>query len=269
MDATASWSATITLRAWEAEQLALTTGLRLLDVGCGLGEAGLALAAGLGEDGELVGIDASNQMIAAAAAAAAARARSRVTGVMCPVRFSVGDAHALDEPDNSFDAVRSERTLQWLRDPGAAVAEMARVARPGALVSLTDSDWSTFALDIGDGDGDGDTGSRIREAMAASRARPHDVGGRLVELVVACGLAVVVETSATQTWTTWDPDASPAPTGCFSMWSLADDLIETGNLTADAREDFVERIHEAARQGQFSMALTMFAVVAHKPDGQR
>lgn len=104
MDATGGWSATLRLRASEAEQLGLTTGQRLLDVGCGLGDAGLALAIGLGEDGELVGIDASGQMIAAA--------RSRASGVPCPVRFSVGDAHTLEEPDNSFDAVRSERTLR-------------------------------------------------------------------------------------------------------------------------------------------------------------
>jgi len=257
MDATAGWSATVRLRAWEVEQLGLTTGQRLLDVGCGLGDAGLALATGLGDDGELVGIDASGQMIAAA--------RSRAWGVPCPVRFTVGDAHALGEPDNGFDAVRSERTLQWLRDPEAAVAEMARVARTGGLVSLIDSDWSTFSIDIGDGD----TGHRVRQAMGVARARPHDVGGRLVELVRACGLEPVAETSATQTWSEWDPDAAPAPDGCFSMWSLADDLTETGHLASDARDAFVDRVHQAARQGKFSMSLTMFGVVARIRETQR
>src|SRR4051794_23210768 len=179
MDATATWSATVRLRAWEAEHLGLSAGQRLLDVGCGLGDAGLTLATGVGEDGELVGIDASAQMIAAA--------QQRAAGVRCRVRFSVGDAHVLEEPDNSFDAVRCERTLQWLRDPEAAVAEMARVARTGGLLSLIDSDWSTFSLDIGDGD----TARRVRQAMTVERARPHDIGGRLVELVRARGLEPV------------------------------------------------------------------------------
>lgn len=49
------------------------------------------------------------------------------------------------------------------------------------------------------------------------------------------------------------------------MTSLADDLIETGNLALDVREDFVERIHQAAREGRFTMALTMFAVIARLP----
>ena len=52
MDETAQWDATKQLRAWEREQLALRPGQRLLDVGCGLGDAALALAADLGDQGE-------------------------------------------------------------------------------------------------------------------------------------------------------------------------------------------------------------------------
>ncbi len=257
MDATAGWPATLQLRAWEHEQLGLLRGQRLLDVGCGLGDAGLALARDLGDEGELVGVDVSSQMIAAA--------QSRAAGARCRVQFAVGDAGALEEPDDSFDAVRCERTLQWLTDPAAAVAEMSRVARAGGLVSLIDSDWSTFSVDIGDGD----ITRRVREAVRVERARPSNVGGRLVELVRACGLEPVAHTSATQAWSEWDPDESPAPDGCFSMWSLADDVIETGNLAPESREDFVETIHQAARQGQFSMALTMFGVIAGLPQGPR
>jgi SAM-dependent methyltransferase len=253
MDATARWPATAELRAWERGQLGLCPGQRLLDVGCGLGDAGIALAADLGDDGELVGVDVSRQMTAAA--------RSRADDLTCRVRFSVGDAAALDEADDRFDAVRSERTLQWLPDPRAAVAEMSRVARPGGQVSLIDSDWSTFAIDIDDDD----IAARVRETMRVERARPCHVGGRLAELARACGLEPVLHTSATQTWTEWDPDSSPAPDGCFSMTSLADDLIGTGNLALDAREDFVERIHQAARERRFTMALTMFAVIARLP----
>ena len=61
MDGTAGWDATLRLRSWERAQLGLADGERLLDVGCGLGEAALALAQDLGEGGEVVGIDASEQ----------------------------------------------------------------------------------------------------------------------------------------------------------------------------------------------------------------
>jgi hypothetical protein len=73
------------------------------------------------------------------------------------------------------------------------------------------------------------------------------------------------QTRATQAWTTWDPDEYPAPVGCFSMESLADDLVAAGRLAATDHGPFVSRIHEAARQGRLSMRLTMFAVVAATP----
>jgi SAM-dependent methyltransferase len=219
-------------------------------VGCGLGEAALALAQDLGDDGEIVGVDRSERMLRVA--------RSKAAAARCRVRFSVGDASALDEPDDSFDAARSERTLQWLPDPSAAVAEIVRVVRPGGRISLIDTDWSTFRIDVGD-----DALSAIvRHAMGTERGRPSNVGGRLPELVAAAGCVLLASMEATHAWTTWDPDASPAPLGCFSMESLADDLVASGALPMAGRSRFVATIHDAARRGRFSMRLTMFGVVA-------
>ena len=144
MGATARWPATLRLRAWERTQLRLVEGERLLDVGCGLGEAAFALAHDLGETGEVVGVDVSAEMLRVA--------RANADAVKCRVRFSVGDACALDEPSSSFDAVRSERTLQWIAEPLVAVGEMARVLHPGGRVSLIDTDWSSLTIDIGDND---------------------------------------------------------------------------------------------------------------------
>ena len=253
MDATAGWEATRQLRSWERDKLRLTGGERLLDVGCGLGEAALALAQDLDTDGEVVGVDASTQMLRVAEANAGS--------ARCRVRFTVGDACSLDEPDDSYDAVRSERTLQWLADPATAVAEMARVVRPGGRVSLIDTDWSTFAIDVGD---DG-LAALARDAVRHERSRPSNIGARLHELVEVAGCVPLARTKATHSWTAWRPDESPAPDGCFSMESLADDLVATDRLASIDRQRFVSTIHEAARSGQFSMRLTMFAVVAAAP----
>jgi SAM-dependent methyltransferase len=253
MDDTAGWDATRRLRSWERERLRLMPGERLLDVGCGLGEAALALAEDLGDSGELVGIDASEQMLAVA--------RRNARAARCQVRFTVGDAASLDEPDDAFDAARCERTLQWLADPAAAVAELVRVVRPGGRISLIDTDWSTFAIEVGDEA----LAARVRDAMRTERNRPSNVGRRLHDLVVAAGCEPLARAEATQAWTTWDPDTSPAPVGCFSMESLADDLIARGTLPSDERERFVATIHDAARRGRFSMRLTMFGVVAAVP----
>lgn len=253
MDETGGWEATRQLRAWERLQLRLGAGQRLLDVGCGLGDAAIALADDLGADGLVVGVDASAEMIASS--------RARARGAACGVRFSVGDALALDEPDNSFDVVRSERTLQWVSDPTAAVAEMARVVRPDGLVSLIDTDWSTLEIQVGDDD----LTQRVREAMRNERRRPSNIGGRLNEVASTVGLRPAAHTIATQTWDAWNPDESPAPTGCFSMSSLAEDLVDSGHLRPGERQQFVSTVHTAAREGRFSMTLTMFALVAASP----
>jgi SAM-dependent methyltransferase len=253
MDATAGWEATRRLRAWEQAELGLRAGHRLLDVGCGLGEAALALAPLLGGGGEVVGVDASAEMVRAA--------RSRAGAAPCLVRFVVGDASTLPGPDDSFDAVRCERTLQWLTDPVTAVAEMARVVRPGGRVSLIDTDWSTFAIDVGDDD----LAARVSAAMRDERGRPSNVGRRLGELARSVGLLPLASHTATQTWTEWDPDATPAPDGCFSMRSLAANLVETGHLAVDDSERFAAAVEDAARQRRFTMCLTMHALVAERP----
>lgn len=250
MNATAEWQATRRLRAWERQQLELVEGERLLDVGCGLADAALVLATDLGATGQLVGIDASAAMLDVA--------RQRSTKAPCAVQFMVGDALSLEHEDESFDAVRSERTLQWLPDPEVAVAGFARVLRPNGRLSLIDTDWSTLRLDIGDPE----IARVVRDGLRFERNRPSNVGGRLAELTEAAGLEVTADTRETETWTSWDPDESAAPDGCFSMASLAEDLVEAGQLESGGVRRFVETIHAAARSQRFAMSLTMHAVIA-------
>lgn len=181
MVANARWSATVALRAWERERLRLQVGERLLDVGCGLGDAARVLADDLGATGGILGVDVSTAMLDAA----------RLNwDSACPAEFTVGDAQALDVPSGSFDVARGERVLQWLLDPQAAVTELARVLRPGGRLSLIDTDWGSLRLDIGADD----LADAVRRTMSIERARPSGVGRRLSALASAAGFCDIVST---------------------------------------------------------------------------
>jgi len=98
-------------------RLALPTGSLVADVACGDG-ASLRLLARRGLLG--VGVDVEARAVARAPAAV------------------VGDAHALPLRTSAYDAVLCECAVSTFDDPAQALAEMARVLRPGGQLAMTD-----------------------------------------------------------------------------------------------------------------------------------
>lgn len=102
------------------DRLALRPGARVVDVACGDG-ATLALLSSAGH--RPVGVDLEPRAVAAA--------RRHAPAV-------VADAHALPLASGAYDAVISECAVSTFADPARALAEMARVLRPGGRVGFTD-----------------------------------------------------------------------------------------------------------------------------------
>jgi SAM-dependent methyltransferase len=100
------------------EFLGAVEGRRILDVGTGTGRAALAIAR---RGAEVVGIDASAEMLRVARARAEAQ-QARVT-------FDTGDAHQLAFPDRSFSAAVSLRVLMHTPDWRRCLAELCRVSQ--------------------------------------------------------------------------------------------------------------------------------------------
>jgi ubiquinone/menaquinone biosynthesis C-methylase UbiE len=117
-------------------------GDQVLDVGCGLGHEARCFAGQVGPQGRVVGIDANPAMIA--------EARRRAAGLALPVVFEVGDAHQTGFPDGTFDLCRTERVLRYVDRPGAVLAEMARLTRPGGSVLAFDFDSDQTIVDAPD-----------------------------------------------------------------------------------------------------------------------
>jgi SAM-dependent methyltransferase len=104
--------------------LDLPAGLRWLDVGCGAGAVTSAVLE-VGNPAEVQGVDPSEGFLT--------HARKRLDDAR--VRFTLGDARALPFSDGSFDAVVSGLVLNFVPEPAAAAAELARVAAPGGVVA--------------------------------------------------------------------------------------------------------------------------------------
>ncbi len=114
----------------------LLVGSSVLDIGCGPGTITSDLAL-LVAPGQVVGLDASPEVVAQAAADVAAVDRTNL-------RFEVGDLFALAYDDATFDVVHSHQVLQHLADPVAALVEFRRVLRPGGILAVRDGDYGGF-----------------------------------------------------------------------------------------------------------------------------
>lgn len=99
-------------------------GKAVLDVGCGDGILALELSR---RSANVVGVDASEDMIAAA------RMRAKERGA--DVRFDIARAEALPFEATSFDVVIAVTVLCFVEDAAAALNEMVRVLKPdGRLI---------------------------------------------------------------------------------------------------------------------------------------
>ena len=97
---------------------------RAVDVGTGAGALALALAPLVAE---VVGVDREPKLLELARERAPANAT-----------FVGGDAVALPFPAGSFDLAATLRTLHHVHRPELAIAELARVTRPGGHVLVID-----------------------------------------------------------------------------------------------------------------------------------
>jgi ubiquinone/menaquinone biosynthesis C-methylase UbiE len=105
----------------------LTAGERVLDVACGTGVVTLAAAEAVGANGQVVGVDLSEQMIRQATQKAAQRQLSTT-------RFIRMDAEAMAFPDADFDVVLCALGLMYMPEPEMVVSDMRRLLRPGGRV---------------------------------------------------------------------------------------------------------------------------------------
>ena len=113
----------------------LKPGMRVLELGSGVGDVALLLGAIVGSGGRVLGLDRD--------AMALHRAGQRAVEQGCSswVSFQTTDIDAFSTTEQ-FDAVVGRYILLYQRDPAATLRQMARFVKPGGIVSFHEVDFS-------------------------------------------------------------------------------------------------------------------------------
>lgn len=113
----------------------LTRGMRVLDLGCGVGDVSFLAASLVGPTGAVVGVDRSPDAIV--------RARERAAAAdLYNVEFLQAELTTLELAEK-FDAIIGRFVLLYLADPAATLRRLTRMVRPGGIVALQEMDMST------------------------------------------------------------------------------------------------------------------------------
>lgn len=146
--------------------LQIEKGNSVLELGCGPGTAISAFYKAAVPDGVILSFDCDSKMMQQARAAT--KRYHNVIGL-------VGDAHRLPFKDSQFDRVYAKRLFQVLPPNSAPIllSEMHRVLKPGGVLVLVDTDWTSVGVNFSDLELERRLTSFFRDRM-----RPNGLAGR-------------------------------------------------------------------------------------------
>jgi SAM-dependent methyltransferase len=109
----------------------------VLDVGAGSGEFSARLAEAY-PDTQVLGVELLEASVEVA--------RRKHAALSPRVRFSTGDAYALEQADDSFDLVANRHMIQSVPQVERILAELVRVTKPGGRVHVLAEDYSMLHM---------------------------------------------------------------------------------------------------------------------------
>src|SRR5690348_16902609 len=102
-------------------------GMRVLDIGTGVGDVALSAARLVGKSGEVIGVDGD------AGCLMVAHSRAKAEG-LAQVRFTESDFRKFE--DAPFDAITGRLVLLFQADAVAALAHLRKLLKPGGIIAL-------------------------------------------------------------------------------------------------------------------------------------
>jgi ubiquinone/menaquinone biosynthesis C-methylase UbiE len=232
-----------TLRA-----LNLRPGERVLDIGSGPGLLAKDMAATVGPEGAVVGIDVSDAMLNIA--------RNRCDGFSW-VHLEHGDATSLRFDDESFDVGVSTQVYEYVLDIPNALAELHRVLRPGGRAVIVDTDYDSWVVHTSDAK----RFARVRAAWD-----DHFVHGGLPRVLIPELRKVGFEVLNQEVIPMFNTEYH-SHTYSYGMVQLIADFVagKDGVGPAEAKS-WKADLAELGKRGEYFFSLNRYLFVAHKPD---
>jgi arsenite methyltransferase len=222
-------------------------GERIADLGCGPGFMARELALAVGPHGRIHALDQSQPMLTLA---------RRRCADLSSVDLVVGDMAALDLPDGCLDAAVAMQSLAYVPQVAHALAEMARVLRPGGRAVALDTDFASVVWN-------GRDQARVNRILAAYDAHVAHPGlprvlGRLAGeaglVTLRCEVVPILDVS-------FHPNTFAYGIARF----IRDFVVDTGRVPAAEAQAWLEECAALDGEGGFFMSLNRYLFVLRKP----
>lgn len=234
------------------DRAGLAWGMRVADLGCGVGTVTDDLAYRVGPRGQVVGIDLSGEQLA--------QARDRV-GAGAPARITFVQASASDTglPGGSFDLVYCRFLLLHLVRPQEALAEMYRLLRPHGVLVCEDGDLTSAASEPPSALG---LFAELFGRLGPTRQLDYTLGRRLYHLVRDTGFPSPQITFNQPAFASGDRKRLLE----LSVAEAGEAFIEAGLITPQALEAGLAEMRDAAGdESVLALMPRMAQVWARKP----
>ena len=220
---------------------------RILDVGSGPGLLAAAMAEAVGATGSVSGIDRSEALLAVA----------RVQCASYPwVDFQHGDATHLPHPAATFDTVVSTQVLEYVHAVDTALAECARVLRPGGRIALMDTDWDSLVWHT-------PRPERTRRILAAYTAHAADcyLPRTLANRLRRVGLRV----EAQHVLPLFNPAYDPNSYSNRLIDAIVAFVAGREGITREEADAWAQEVRQFAEHGEYFFSLNRYVFLATKP----
>jgi arsenite methyltransferase len=237
----------VVIQRWEVlKALELREGEQVLDIGSGPGLLTYDMAASVGRDGRVCGIDISEDMLTIS--------RRRCANQPW-AEFQRADATNLPYPDHSFDAAVSTQVYEYISDIPTALAELYRVARRGSRIVILDTDYDSLVIHTEDE-------ARMERMLSAWNQHfvhaglPRTLSGQLRDAGFTIQRRDVIPM--------FNPEYHENTYGKGLLNIMASFAVGRKSFSQEEADAWLAEFAELGKQGKFFFSLNRYLFVAEK-----